>query len=212
MRPGRTAALLLALGLMLLLATAVRVAVSGHRELARGRDLLAAGQTEEGVAALGRAARWYLPALGAHREALETLMAVASARETGGDTAGALTAFRHVRGAILGSRWLLTPDADLLTTANDRIAFLMATQDRALRGETALDAAAHRAFLERDAVPDAGRSALAVGLFLAWVGAAAIGLWRGLQPDGGVRGRVLAPWSALSLLLLVAWVFVLAGL
>lgn len=212
MRPGRAAALAVALGLVLLAAAAIRVTVSGHRELARGRDLLAAGQTEEGVASLGRAARWYLPALGAHRAARESLMEIGAAREAAGDAAGALTAFRHVRGAILGSRWLFTPDADLLDTANDRIAVLMAAQDAAIRGDKALDAPAHRAFLERDAVPDAGRSALAVGLFLAWVGAAAVGLWRGLRPDGGIRGRVLASWSALSLLLLAAWVFVLRGL
>lgn len=212
MRPARAAALVLALGATLLAAVAVRVAISGNRELDRGRDLLAAGRVEEGVAALGKAARWYLPGLGAHREALESLMRVAETREAAGDAAGALTALRHVRGSILGSRWLITPDADLLATANDRIAVLMAAQDAALRGDTALDAAAHRTVLDRDAVPSAGRSALAVGLFLAWVGSAAITVWRGLRPDGGVRGRILVPWSALSLLLLAAWLFTLSRL
>ncbi len=212
MTTGRVAGLVLVVGLAFFAAAATRVAVSGARELSRGQAALAAGKTDEGVAALGRAARWYLPGLGAHREARELLMAWAARREADGNIADALTSLRHVRGSILGSRWLVVPDADLLAAANDRIAALMALQDKALRGDTALDVAAHRALLERDATPPAGRSALAVLMFIAWLATTIVGLWRGVRPEGGVRGRVLVTWAAVSLALLATWVGLLASL
>lgn len=212
MTPARAILAVLALATAVLAVAAVRVAVSGSRELAAGRTALAEGRTGQAVAALGRAARWYLPGAGAHREAREALLALADAREAAGDVPGALTALRHVRGAVLGGRWLTTPDADLLATANDRIARLMAVQDAALRGDRALDAAAHRALLARDATPSPWGSAAVVALFLAWVGTTAVGLWRGVRPDGSVRWRALAPWAAGALGLLAAWVWALTAL
>jgi len=209
---ARATMLALLLGAALVVAAATRVVVSGRHALALGYTAMAMGDRDAGVESLGRAARWYLPGLGIHREAREALMAVGADREAAGDAPGALSAYRQVRGAILGSRWLITPDRDLLEAANERIAVLMASRDAVLRGDQALGVDGHRALLARDATPSPVRSAAAVGLFVGWIVVTMTGLWRSVRPDGRVVARTAAPWAAASLVLLVSWIWMLAGL
>lgn len=197
---------------VVLVAAAVRVGCSGAAALRQGREAIDSGRLDEGIDRLGQAARWYLPVLGAHRVAREELLAVAARFEEQGDASRALASLRHVRGAILGSRWLTVPDADLLAQAEGRIAPLMARQDAALRGGEALDAAGHLALLRRDATPSAGRSAGVVLLFLAWVGVLMGTAWRAVGADGRVRWSRLALWGPVSLVLLASWLLVLARL
>lgn len=201
-----------ALAGVVLAAAAVRVGCSGTTALRLGRVAIDSGRLDEGIERLGHAARWYLPVFGAHRSAREDLLRLASRLEEQGDAFRALVALRHVRGAVLGSRWLLVPDADLLAQADVRIALLMAEQDAALAGGDALDAAGHLALLRRDASPSAWRSALVVLLFLAWVAVLVATAWHGLGPDGRIRWKRLAIWGGGATALLVSWLLILASL
>ena len=192
-----------------LAAVCLRVGWSGRSDLRTADEARAAGLEDTAIDFYARAARWYLPGIGTQERALAGLVALGRDAETAGRPAVALRCFREARGAILGTRWLLTPSPAVLADANGAIARLTAVEDRAERGDRALSEAGHLALLERDLSPDPWLSALAVLLFLAWVGVLGSGAWRAVLPDGGVRWRVLGAHLGASAVLLAAWLVVL---
>jgi hypothetical protein len=187
----------------------LRVAASGRSDLATAESCRASGLDETALDYYARAARWYLPGAGVHRLARARLLEMAADAERAGHRDLALRAYREVRGAIRSTRWLVTPDEDLLATADGAIARLVAAQDRELRGEGALDEAGHRDLLARDASPSPWMSLAVVLLFLAWVGVLVRGAWRGVHPDGTVAWRVVGLHAAASAVLLVLWLVAL---
>lgn len=195
-----SAAVLVAAG-----AAVARVSCSGRSDLEVATMAEAAGLRETAADYYGRAARWYLPLSAVQGEALAALARMGTSAEGAGDRAFALRCFGEVRSAILGTRWLATPQPSRLAEANSAIARLMAAEDRELRGEQALSEAGHLELLERDLSPDPGVSLLSVVLFVAWIGVLVRGGLRGVEADGRVHWRVLGGHLAVSLALLACW-------
>ena len=208
-RPASTAALAVAAGLVVALAVAARVLSSGYCDLDTARQCRSADLPWTAIDYYARAARWYLPVVGAHAEARQALAGMATEAQAAGLDDLALRGWRELSGAILGTRWLTTPDADLLDQANRGIARLMARQDAALRPGRALDEGGHLALLQRDASPNPGWAAAAVLLFVAWIGVTGAGAWRSVTPDGRLRGLAAVSWGSASLVLLAGWLVAL---
>jgi len=186
-------------------AAAARVSSSGRADLETAAQSRSAGLRDTAADFYARAARWYLPGNGVQADALAALSDMAREAGTAGDSAFALRAWREVRGAVLGTRWLTVTAPEELREANGEIARLTAAEDRALRGDAALTQAAHLALLERDLAPSPLLSAVAVLLFAAWIGILVRGGVRGVLPDGTVRWRVLGAHVGASLVVLALW-------
>jgi len=189
---------------------AVRVAVSGRADLATAIACRDAALPSTAVDFASRASRWYLPVGGGSREARLLLADLARDASAAGDDALSLRAWQELRGSIRATRWLVTPDADLLEVADAAIAKGMAAIDRLPDGRPGLDEAGHLAFLKRDSMPRTAPAAAAVLLFVAWVSVTAAGAWRSLTPEGRLKGRSALSWGLGSAALLAGWLVALS--
>lgn len=198
------------LGALVVVGVAIcaRVVVSGSEDLSTARGSREAGLPATAIEYYGRAARWYLPLVGLHGPARREMAALCREVEAAGDFVLALRCHREMRGAVLATRWLVTPDSDLLEDANQAIARLVA-RERGPDGLPVLPEATHLDLLHRDETPNPWLSALAVVLFCAWIGVAGWGLWSSVSPDGAVSWRRLGRSLLLSLVLAAAWLAVL---
>jgi hypothetical protein len=178
--------------------------------MARARTAIEADQPRQAMVHLGRGARAYLPLFGVHREARLELVRLARVFEDSGKQDLALLALRDVRGAILGTRWLLTSDRDLLSSANEDIVRLTAGIEPAVPGHAGLDPSAHLALLERDSSSAPVPSLLAVLLFLSWLFVTGWGSWASVTAGGQVRWDAVKWWLPASLGLLGSWLCALA--
>lgn len=106
-----------------------RVACEADRELALADEAGAAGDEDAQVVHLGRALRWRLPGASHDEAAIDRLLALGEAASDRGDSAAAVAAYREIRSALLGSRALDVPHADVLAEVDARIAALMADDD-----------------------------------------------------------------------------------
>ncbi len=95
---------------VVLLALIARVLICGYSALFEGQALLRAGDAQKAVSSFGKAARWYLPFVGPQKAAWTSLFEIAD----GDDPELSLSALRHIRGSILGSRWIVVPDSATL--------------------------------------------------------------------------------------------------
>lgn len=175
----------------------VRVGCEAAAEMGLADDARAAGDEDEEVLHLGRALRWRLPGASHDERAIERLLAIGEAAHAS-DPARALVAYREIRSALLGSRALDVPHAEVLRDVDGRIAALMGQGDPA---QTAARAAELRVEPERSRTG----TVLAAASWLAWVLAAARLLLHGIDargrlvPGSGTRSALLA------LGLLVTW-------
>ena len=190
-------------------AIAVRVAVSGRSDLQTAIACQQADLPSTPVDFASRAARWYLPAGGVSRPARELLRDLAREADAAGHPELALRAWQELRGAVRSTRWIVTPDADLLDEADHAIAKGMAAIDRLPDGRPGLDEAGHLEFLQRDAMPHPGPATAAVLLFIAWVSVTAAGAWRSMTPEGRLKGRAALSWGLASAALLAGWLVAL---
>lgn len=198
------------LGALVVVGVAVcaRVMGSGSEDLSTARAAREAGLPATAVDYYGRAARWYLPIVGPHAPARREMAALCQEVEASGDQALALRCHREMRGAILATRWLVTPDSDLLEASNRAIARLVA-QEKGPDGSPVLPEALHLEILHRDEAPNPWLSALAVLLFCGWIGMAGFGLWTSITPEGTVSWRRLGGYILVSLALAAAWLVAL---
>lgn len=191
-----------------------RVAVEGRAELELADRAAEAGDLDEEILHLGRAARWRLPLARHDERALERLMALGEAKEAEGADSRqeALAAYREARRAILATRSLRLADPGTFHEANRRIARLMAEQEREYGtdvGGTGDPEAWHLARLEEVPGPDPVRGGLASLAFLGWAVTAAGFSLRGLEARGRLRLPQAAWWGLANLALLVAWMVLL---
>lgn len=191
-----------------------RVAVEGRAELQLAERAAEAGEVDEEIIHLGRAARWRLPIARHDDRALERLMALGKAKEAEGAESRqeALAAYREARRAILATRSLRLADPDTFHEANRRIARLMAEQEREYGtdvGGTGDPEAWHLHKLEEVPGPDPVLGGLASLAFLGWAVTAAGFALRGLEARGRLRLPQAAWWGLANLLLLVAWMVLL---
>lgn len=181
---------------------AARVLVEGRAELAEGERALAAGDQEGALAHLRRAARWHLPGSPYPARAMDRLEALGDAAERRGELRLARRAREAVRGAILSTRSLYTPEAARLPPTNRKIAELLAREEgpAADPGQSEAGRAAfHLALLERDPLPDVAWSLCAVLGFAVFVLGVAAFCWRAITPADTLDRRA-ALWSGAVLL------------
>jgi hypothetical protein len=185
----------------------VQVAVQARSELVAADEAAANGDESAEVIHLGRALRWRMPLSPVDEHAIDRLLAIGEAAEN--DPADfahvrALAAYREIRSALLGSRALDVPHADVVADVDARIARLMAAQSREL-GVVAADEARQLERLRE--VPETSRTGpvLAAFALAAWVVATLTFLSRGLD----ARGRIVRPTGTrtglLALAALVLW-------
>ncbi len=213
---GRRRALVAGIGIMAVaLPLWIRVGVEGSAELERAESAHAQHDPHAEIEHLGRALRWRAPLLGHDEEALERLWVRAEEHQARG-TAGlepALAAYREIRRGLLATRAWGIPHRDRWEQANERIAALMAEQERVLGtdvSETGDPEAFHRGLLDRVPGPDPTRGTMAAFAFLGWLGAVGGFLLRGLDERGRLRARPALRWGGAALVLLVVWAVLLA--
>jgi hypothetical protein len=168
-----------------------RVFWDGRAALQAGDDALARGDVEGAVVAWRRAARWYAPGAPHVATAYERLAALAREADAHHDRPGALLAWRAIRSSALATRSFFQPYAAELDAANERIAILMAAEEKATdpRQDEEARRQAELALLVRDDSPNLGFTVLALAGFAAWVGG---GFWfarRGVSADDQLDRR-----------------------
>jgi hypothetical protein len=202
-----------ALALVVVGPLVARVAIEGRAELAAADVARAQGDLDGEIEHLGRALRWHMPGSDHDEAALERLWALGHAQEARGPDGrdAALAAYRELRQGLLATRTWGVRDRERWDAANDRIAALMAEQER--RAGTDLAAAGdpfHRALLSEVPGPDPLRANLAALAFATWVACTAGVLVRGLDPRGRLRPRPALRWGLGAVISLVAWAVLLA--
>lgn len=194
----QTALRIAAVVLAVLVLFAVRVSSSARSELAEARSLEAQGDRAASVAHYRRAARMTVPLAPTSDEALARLAAIGAEAEGAGDSDLALSAWRSVRAAILGSRSFYVPARDRLEEADRHIAHLMAQQPAAPIEASASPEereAAHLALLEAEVGPSPGWSIVALVGLAMWISAAFLFATRAFGEDDALVPREARKWA-----------------
>jgi hypothetical protein len=204
MRALRRIAPYVGVGLLCLAMVVGRVVHSSRALWQAGTASLAEGQAGQAVVFFGRAARMYAPGNPYAARALAALMEQGRGAEGRGDRALALQAYREARSAVLSTRGLYTPNRDVLSRANERLAELMAAEEGAdpqlAREPLAARRAWHARALARDEMPKVGWTLLALLGVALLIGGAVRMIWTGVTPEGEVRWRQALRWGGVSLL------------
>jgi hypothetical protein len=182
----RALVLVVTAALVVVAVAATRAVWEGRGALADGDAALVRGDRAEAIASWRRAARWYVPAVGATGDAFDRLERLAGAAEAEADTAAALAAWQAVRGAAVAIRGATAPFDDHRRAADVRIAALLAAQPTAATaaGATALARTAwHARILDGAVRPTRG------WLVLAALGLAAMIVGGALAASAATRTR-----------------------
>ena len=174
-----------------------RVLWSGYSDLKTARECAEQGLYDTALYFYSKAGRAYVPIIGAHKPARLELKALC---EKAKDRDKSLRCFRHLRSAILSTRWLFTPDASMLDEANERIATL--TEDEMPKEK-------HLELLRRDFSPNPFLALLAVLLFFVWILFAIRAFYGGITKDGEILVKKMAKNLFISLVFVVLWLVVL---
>lgn len=175
----------------------VRVACEANGELDSAATAREVGDADGEVLHLGRALRWRLPLATHDERAIARLLEIGE-QAAGPDPALSLAAYREIRSALLGSRGLDVPHADVLADVDGRIARAMAEGDAAAE-------ASRRTELDREPGRSRLGPALAAAGWIAWVWATARFVRRGLDGRGRLVPGLGTRTGLLALALLVAW-------
>ncbi|MEE9384838.1 MAG: hypothetical protein V3V08_15655 [Nannocystaceae bacterium] len=191
-----------------------RVVWEGRAELTQAKEMEVYGTFDDYVLHLGRAARWRMPVFDHDEQALERLMSLGAEHEMLGPegTDNALIAYREARRALLATRAWAVADPDTLRRANQRIAGLMAAQERGFEMDlsgTGQQEAYHLELLATSPGPDPMRGRLAAFIFVAWAFAGVGFVLTGLDAQGRLRVPQATRWGSACLLLLGLWVYLM---
>jgi len=159
---------------VVLAAAATRAVWAGGRALDDGDAAMARGDHAEAIASWRRAARWYVPLVGASEDAFDRLAKLATEAEARGDVATARLAWQAVHGATLAIRGATAPFDDRRRAADAHVARLLAADPNPGAGATVDERTAwHARVLAGAARPTRGWLVLALaGLAALVVGGA----------------------------------------
>jgi hypothetical protein len=156
--------LVLVVIVVVLAAAATRAVWAGGRALDAGDAALARGDQSEAIASWRRAARWYVPLVGASDDAFDRLARLATEAEAKGDYATAREAWQAVHGAALAIRGATAPFDDRRRTADAHLAKLLAASPNPGAGATVDERVSwHARVLAGSARPTRGWLVLALG-------------------------------------------------
>lgn len=196
-RRARTASAVAVLALLFLAVVVVRVLWSSRAELREAEQRLSAGEVDDAVERLGRAARLDAPGNPWSERARALLEQTATGLEERGDRGAALSAWRELRSAILATRGLGEPHRDQRLRADARIARLAAALESPSVDPASDEAARvrwHAARLAQDEAPSPAWSVAALCGLALWLGCAAGLLHRGVDDKLRLR-RAAAGWA-----------------
>jgi hypothetical protein len=196
---------------VLTLVMSARAVLEARAESARADVALAAGDADTAIVRLRTTARWYAPFNVYASNALTRLQRLAELSEARGEHARALTAYRAIHAAIHATRSFYTPHRELLASADEHIATLMAAEPPAPieQQQSPAQRKADYLALLRPSQPRLIGVLLAIGGLVTWVGSAVAFLTWGV--DG--EGRALRRIGRRSIgLLLVGWIMFAVGL
>lgn len=157
-------------------AAATRAVWSGGRALDDGDAALARGDHAEAIASWRRAARWYVPLVGASGDAFDRLARLGTEAEARGDVATARAAWQAVHGAALAIRGATAPFDERGREADAHLAKLLAADANPGAGATVEERTAwHAKVLAGAARPTRGWLVVALaGLVALVIGGAMI--------------------------------------
>lgn len=118
--------------LAVLFVISARTVLAARSELAMGDEVLAQGDSDGALIHWRRAAKWHVPTSIYSGDALTRMEELATERESSGDLAGSLRAWRSIRAAIFGARSFYIPHADLRERADEKIATLSQGESSAM--------------------------------------------------------------------------------
>jgi len=121
---------------VLFAAAATRATWAGHAALDDGDAALRRGDSVDAIAHYQRAARWYVPLVGATETALARLERLAGEAEQAGDRGTAQAAWTAVRSATIAIRGATAPFDDARARADQHLAALLATATNPAAGDT----------------------------------------------------------------------------
>jgi hypothetical protein len=199
---GETIVRVSAVVAVVLLALAVRVIGGARAELAEARALDGHGDPAVAISHYRRAARWYAPLSPYPEEALARLAEIGTHAEDAGDTDLALSAWRSIRAATLGSRSFYVPYEDRLHEADRHIAALMARLPPPpieVRRSVEEREAAHLALLEAEVGPSPFASFAALVGLGTWIAAAFLFATRAFGDDDKIVSREARRWGGVFL-------------
>lgn len=195
MTRGQRALRIAAVAVVAIGALVVRVSCEASAEIDLAAAARGAGDEHDEIIHLGRALRWRLPGASHDEAAIARLLEIA---ETAEDPTHALVAYREIRSALLGSRALDVPHADVLRDVDERIAALMSEGDG--------DALAKRHAELRIASESSRVGRMIAALtWIAWVLVSAGFLLRGIDARGRLVPGTGTRWGLAALALLALW-------
>lgn len=181
----------------------VRAGTESRSAYRAGETADADGDWQSAVLHYRHSAQWHAPMIGRSGEALAALIEIGDDRAEVDDLDGALVAYRSARFAIMATRHLTTPHAELLPDLHAKIASHMATQVDGRGNEEARFLAQLDAYEDRRPNPMLSLGA-SLG-FLLWLASLAMMAWRGFEPDGRPRARPFLGWLASAVAFLSIW-------
>lgn len=122
---------------VLFAAAALRATWAGRAALDDGDAALRRGDSATAIAHYQRAARWYVPLVGATGDALTRLERLAAEAEQAGDRGTAQAAWTAVRSATIAIRGATAPFDDAGARADQHLAALLAAAPNPAAGDTA---------------------------------------------------------------------------
>ncbi len=184
---------------VVLVALAVRVIGASRAELDAARAVDGRGDTALAISHYRRAARWYVPLSPYDEQALARLAEIGAEAEGEGDTELALSAWRSIRAATLGSRSFYVPHEERLREADRHIAALMARLPPPpidVRRSVEEREAAHLALLEAEVGPRPLPSLVALLGLGTWIVAAFLFATRAFGEDDELVPKEARRWGA----------------
>lgn len=175
-----------------------RNGLASRRHVREGDAALATGDADGAILAYRHGVESYAPLLGAHREAMERLIAVGDDRLAVGDTGRALFAFRSARFGALSTRHLFTPFESYLPRIQRGIERAVA-RDRASPTDVPTGLSGYRGRR-----PDPVTGLLGGLCFALWLGTLPLAAYRGFTREGRPK-KALLPIALGALALLLGW-------
>jgi hypothetical protein len=194
-----------------LLVVCGRVAWTGWAEYSEALAFEAEERWHEAAVRHGRTIHMYLPGSPLPRKAGDRLLALAEAATARGAVGEARFCYEELRSGFLSVRSFYQPGAHYIRAAEDGLVPLMLTDERGNWPNKQLSPAAREAairavFTQREDPNLLWVLLMGVGYFV-WLGAAGLGIWRGLPvaQDAPINWPVLGRYAGGSLAGYLLW-------
>lgn len=189
----------------------VRVSVGARIEYKLGAQALSSGDLPTAIHHFDRSIHWYTPGSDAVANSVIGLKKAAGEYVKEMDRDGELYAYRILRSALYSVRHVTQPYPEVIASADEKIASLMALQ-KGTKGTDEFEKERKLRFdqLTRNVGPKTRYALLAEAGFVGWVASALLFIWLGIGSAGRFNGKKAALFSILFVAFYALWIFGLA--